>query len=246
MSVSPPALSDNPSLCVCVRQREYLKITLSCLFGGSTGDGEVWVHPLQLCVHTPLIFCPLSIHLRPSSLQSICHPRLPSLMTVLALFHHFCLSGMSFFIFSWVYMVSRALSSSFIPALSLLIDSHPLLSFTSSSSSSPIPLTVLTIIRQNLLKLQTCRGKKNKMGRALIPGIWDSPFRPGQNEPRSVWFGQCYSCLSKWPQVPCRFEEKSTQTRAGTELNLTTIFESFFPSKSFWLKHTHMHPVCLH
>lgn len=53
-----------------------------------------------VCTHTlsPLIFCPLSIHLRPSSLQSICHPRLLSLMTVPALFHHFCLSGMSFFI----------------------------------------------------------------------------------------------------------------------------------------------------
>lgn len=35
------------------------------------------------------------------------------------------------------------------------------------------------------------------------------------------------------------FEEKSTQTRAGTGLNFTTIFESFLPSKSFWFKHTH-------
>lgn len=127
----------------------------------------------------------------------------------------------------------------FIPSfLSLLLNSLPslffhLLLFIVSHSSHHY------LSRQNLLKLQMCRGKKNKMGRALIPGIWDSPFRPGQNEPRSVWFGQCYSCLSKWPQVPGRFEEKSTQTRAGTGLNLTTIFESFLPSKSFWFKHTH-------
>lgn len=183
----------------------------------------------------------------PSSLQSICHLRLPSLMTVLSLFHHFCLSGMSFFIsvgFIWfsghsarlhpLFYVTPPQSTTCLFFLLLFISSHS--------------CTLHYLSRLNLPKLQMCRGKKNKMGRALIPGIWDSPFWPGQNEPRSVWFGQCYSCLSKWPQAPSRFEEKSTQTQAGTGLNLTTIFESFLPSKSFWFKHTHthMHPVCLY
>lgn len=145
------------------------------------------------------------------------------------------------FHFSWVYMVLSCP-----PFPSFVVAPLPLCPVTSSSSSSRPPLTIISPDK-NLLKLQMCRGKKNKMGRALIPGISDSPFWPWQNEPRSVWFGQCYSCLSKWPQVPGRFEEKSTQTRAGTGLNLTTIFESFLPSKSFWFKHTHhMHRVCLH
>lgn len=228
---------------LCETEKENMKITLSCLFGGSTGDDEVWVHPLQLCVHThtPLIFCPLSIHLRPSSLQSVCHPKLlsddsprsvPPLLSLRNVIFHLC----------WVYMVSRALNS---PSFPLFLFCHACShSFTHSASSFTSSLHYLS--RQNLLKLQMCREKKNKMGRALIPGIWDSPFRPGQNEPRSVWFGQCYSCLSKWPQVPGCFEEKSTQTRAGTGLNLTTIFESFLPSKSFWLKtHTCIECVCI-
>lgn len=73
------------------------------------------------------------------------------------------------------------------------------------------------------------------MGKALIPGILDSPFQSGRSEVWSVWFGQCYSCLSKSPQVPGRFEGKSTQTQAGTGLNPTTIFESFLPSEFFGL-----------
>ena len=113
-----------------------------------------------------------------------------------------------------------------------------------SASVAPPPLppvTTLTIISPDKTsqRRRCAEERKTELGRALIPGIWDSPFRPGQNEPRSVWFGQCYSCLSKWPQVPGRFEEKSTQTRAGTGLSLTTIFESFLPSKAFWFKRTH-------
>lgn len=64
-----------------VRQMENMEIISSCVFGGSTGDDEGRVHPLQLCVHT-LVFCPRSTHLLPSSLHSICHPRLPSLKTL--------------------------------------------------------------------------------------------------------------------------------------------------------------------
>lgn len=80
-----------------------------------------------------------------------------------------------------------------------------------SASPSIPPLTSLLLVLfipfhsphhyLSTLKLPKTRRcaeeRKTKMGRALIPGIWESPFWPEQNEPRSLQFGQCYSCLSK-------------------------------------------------
>ena len=114
--------------------------------------------------HT-LIFCPLSIHLRPSSLQSICHPGLLSLMTVLALFHHFCLSGMSFFIsggFIW-FMGTQLLVFLFLLRHSI----SSALCLCSASSSSSRHYSHHYLSRQNLPTSQMCRGKKNRIGQSV-------------------------------------------------------------------------------
>lgn len=121
------------------------------------------------CVYThtrtPLIFSPLSIHLRPSSLQSICHPRLLPLMTVLALFHHFCLAGMSFFIYAG-FVWFRGHSGTYFFPLSPL--SLPVCSFTSASSSSltPLPLPFISPDEASI-KLQMWRAEENKMGQSV-------------------------------------------------------------------------------
>lgn len=144
---------------MCVTEMEDLKITL---FGGSTGDDE---STLRSCVYTlpPLIFCPLSIHLRPSSLQSICHPRplcddsprsfLPLLSLWNVIFH-----------FGRVYMVSGHSAPFhslflFFYFMLLLLSSLPLCSFTSSSSSS---LTLLTIISPDKTSLSCRCAEKRK------------------------------------------------------------------------------------
>ncbi len=167
------------SLCFCMRQRENFKITLSCLFGGFNGDDEVWVHPLQLCVHTHTFSVhSQSIYACPPCSPSVIpdfslwwQPSLCSTTSVSQECHFSFLLGLygfkgthfhSFPVFFFFFVTPRLTASLFFTLLlNLPHSSHHYLS------------------RQNLLKLQMCRGKKNKMGRALIPGIWDSPFRPG-------------------------------------------------------------------
>lgn len=60
--------------------------------------------------------------------------------------------------------------------------------------------------------------------------FWESPSWPERTEPRSLWFGQCYSCLSTLPQALSCFEGESTQTQTGTGLHINTIFGSFLSS----------------
>lgn len=157
--------SSLPSLCRCETAMEDLKITPSCLFGGSTGDDEVWVHPLQLCVHshshsshflstlnpsTPVL---PAVHLSSQTAPSDDSPRsVPPLLSRRNVIFHLC----------WVCMVLRALGHFFFPSLSSLT---PCLFFHLrlfiSSHSSPPPLY---LSRRGFHKVADVKSKRKQNG----------------------------------------------------------------------------------
>lgn len=165
-------------------------------------EAELWFcRKLQLCV-TNIVSCPgcpTDIHLFLPVL--FLSSQTFSFLTTLSTFNH---HRNVIFHICGVYVVfflggGGSASPSGIPSfMSLLLDPPPPLCPSPSSSSSFH--SSYTIISPHFPNSQTCtcaKGKKNKTGRALIPGIWESPCWPEQTEPRSLWFGQCYSCLSK-------------------------------------------------
>lgn len=150
------AFDRGSSLHQCETAMEELKITLLCLFGGSTGDDEVCVHPLQLCVHslTPFLSTlnpstPVlpAAHLSSRTSLSDDSPRsFPPLLPLRNAIFHFC----------WVCMVSRALCS---PSL-------PLSSFSSSSSSSASSPSFISPDTKPR-KLADVQGKEKQNGQSV-------------------------------------------------------------------------------